>query len=350
MGLSNKFQRLSLLMEPDVQRMIERQLQRTTGHDAVRFDELRGVVNYQRQGALLWQPRAEKIGEWSHELALFRWYWYGFKFGEGPHRRLDVVHREGENYGLIELTTDAINVDSERDAAVLAQLAAQLARADGVLRVQQPDRVCYFALYDGKSSEPPRGEVLRDTAVSQRPDWMTSDPHEQPADGVPNFIPATVGSAKSFSVPPPSRHDSTMSLRPGASRTMPPPVAPIEVRPSEVRPSELAPAPIRDPKREIFMPLAQTALGDVAASTPGFRQALLVVRVETAQGKGRYFVQLVALNPEGNLVALDPSRGLLEAAAQMIAEDARDGNGRWSKLAARLRATERGAAVELEVS
>lgn len=344
MALSNKFRRLALLMEPDVQRMLERHAQRTAGNDSVRLDERAGVASYQRGGALLWQPRAEKIGEWSHELALFRWYWSGVKFGEGPHRRLDVVHREGETYGLVELTTDAINVESGPDADLVAFLAGQLARADGVLRAVAADRVVYYALYDSKPSEAPRGELLRDTAVtsgSERPSWMANE-------------------SKPFSVAPPAAHRMT-SLRPGGSRSMP---APIEVSGDDgfdIPPAPRAPLlqtpppppplslPVREPAREIFMPVAQTALGDLAATLPAFAQALVVLRVDTANGKGRFFVQLVALDSGGDLISLDPSRALLEASAKMIADDARDGNGRWRKLAARLRPTARGASVDLDV-
>src|SRR5688572_13368538 len=120
MALSEKFRRLAALMEPDIQRMLERHAQRTGGHDAVRFDEKSGVVSYQRSGALLWQPRFEKLGEWSNQLAVFRWYWAGMKFGEGPHRRVDIIHREGESYGLLELTIENVNVGSEADADLVA--------------------------------------------------------------------------------------------------------------------------------------------------------------------------------------------------------------------------------------
>jgi len=335
MPLSNKFRRLALLMEPDVQRMIEKHAQRVAGHDNVRFDERSGLVTFSRQGSVVSQPRAEKIGEWVPELALFRWWFVGIKFGEHAHRRLDVAYREGEQYGMPELITETITLDSASEADTVAFLAAQLARADGVLRATQGERVVYFALFDQKPSDAPRAPDLRDTSVnsaSQRPSWMSSDP---------------------FSVAPPQRHERT-SLRPG-SHTMPP-VAPIEVSsddgfdiPRPPRTPSLA-APVREPTREIFMPVAQTALGDIAAAVPGFGQALVVVRVDTTPGKGRFFVQLVAVDNEGDLIALDPSRALLEAAGRMIADDARDGNGRWHKLAARLRPTERGASVDLDVA
>jgi hypothetical protein len=356
MALSNKLRRLALLVEPDVQKMIEKHAQRVAGHDSVRYDERSNLVTYARQGSVIFQPRAEKIAEYAHELGLFRWWFVGIKFGEHAHRRLDVAYREGEQYGLTELTTESITVDTPTDADTVAFLAAQLARADGVLRATQGEKVIYFALFDNKPSDAPRAPDLRDTSVnspSQRPPVDTDRPV--------NFRPAIVGApAKPFSIAPMPRYEST-SLRPGsASRSMPPP-SPIEVStddgfdipPPPRAPSVPTPAinniPIREPKRELFMPFAQTALGDVGASVPGFGQALLVVRVETSNGKGRFFVQLVALDADGDLIALDPSRALLDAAARMIADDARDGNGRWHKLAARLRPTERGASVDLDV-
>lgn len=332
MPLSNKFRRLALLMEPDVQRMIEKHAQRVAGHDHVRFDERSGLVTFSRQGSVLSQPRAEKIGEWVPELALFRWWFVGIKFGEHAHRRLDVAYREGEQYGMPELTTETIALESASEADTVAFLAAQLARVDGVLRATQGEKVVYFALFDQKPSDAPRAPELRDTNVnspSQRPAWMSGD---------------------RFSVAPPQIHERT-SLRPG-SRTMPP-LSPIEVSSDDgfdIPKAPRAPSlPVREPSREIFMPVAQTALGDIAAAVPGFAQALVVVRVETTASKGRFFVQLVAVDHEGDLIALDPSRALLEAAGRMIADDARDGNGRWHKLAARLKPTERGASVDLDV-
>jgi len=343
MPLSNKFRRLALLMEPDVQRMLERHAQRVAGHDGVRYDERANVVTYTRQGSVLAQPRAERIGEWSRDLAVFKWWFTGIKFGEHAHKRLDVAYREGEQFGMSELTTETLTVETAADADTVAHVAAQLARADGVLRATQGDRVIFFALFDSKGSDAPHALDLRDTAVTpsgQRPAWMQS-------------------SLNAFSVAPPAVHERVHekpSLRPGpGSRTIPP-LAPIEVSSDDgfgIPPPPRAPTanlPIRDPARTIFMPLAQLALGDVAATVPGFGQALLVIRIDNTSGnKGRYVVQLVALDPDGDLIALDPSRALLEAAGKMIADDVRDGNGRWLKLAARLRPTERGASVDLDV-
>lgn len=364
MPLSNKLRRVALLMEPDVQRTLEKQAHRVAGHDGARFDDRTGTMVFSRNGGVLWQPRAERIGDWLPDLGMFYWWWHGTKFAEFPRSKLDVIYREGQNYALPELTTDSVGAESLDDAELLAHLALQLLRADGLHRSRAVDRVSWFALFGGGASEAPRmpsdAASLRDTSVnsaSQRPAWLTTDPHEAGVGSGPAFVPAKVGAPKgAWSIaPPPSRPSGERAALLGA-RTMPP----VEVSPEPVvdaipkAPRAPAPPPpnlpVREPTREIFMPVAQTALAEVAATVPQFAQALVVVRVEAVQpGKHRFFVQLVALDDDGDLISLDPSRALLDAATKMIADDARDGNGRWHKLAARLRPTARGASVDVEV-
>ncbi len=383
MALENKLKRLVLLMEPDIQRMLEKQAQRAVGYDDVRWDERAGYASFLRGGGVLWQPRAEKIGEWSAELAMFRWWWTGIRFGEHGRTRLDAAYREGERYGLSELTTDPVAIDALDDAEALARLAAQLSRADGVVRLQRGDRVTFVALFDAKGESTRPSELaesrLRDTAVtrpSQRPSWIASDPLEQPTDRPAPFVPAAIGAPppmagrRPFSVAPPPHAgmDDPRGARGALGVRSIPPVRPIDVSPDDLEepqipapprlpshtptppPLVVSRAPIREPSRETFMPVAQAALGDVTSTVPGFGQALVVVRVEVdAHGKGRFFVQLVAANAAGDLTPVDPSRALLDAVAKLIADDARDGNGRWRRLSARLRPTPRGASVDLEV-
>lgn len=349
MPISNKLRRIALLSEPDVHRTLERQAQRIAGHEGARFDDRTGTVVFTRGGASIWQPRAERFGDWIPDIGMFYWWWHGVKFGEHPRSKLDVIYREGDSYGLSELTTDSVGVETQEDADLLAHLALQLLRADGLHRVRHGDRVSYFALFGAPASEAPRA-----AGGDSRPAWLTTDPHEQPTQQTSSFRPA----ASAWSVAPQPRQPSGERAALGG-RTIPPldvlPDTTFDVIPKAPRPMTPPPPqvtlPIRDPARELFMPVAQMALAEVAASTPGFGQALLVVRVEIApNGKHRFFVQLVAKDAEGDLVSLDPSRALLDAVTKMIADDARDGNGRWSKLAARLRPTARGASVDLDVA
>ncbi|MBI2388257.1 MAG: hypothetical protein HYV09_01460 [Deltaproteobacteria bacterium] len=367
MPLSNKLRRVALLMEPDVQRTLERQAQRVAGHDAARFDDRTGTVVFTRHGGVLWQPRAERIADWVPDLGMFYWWWHGAKFAEFPRSKLDVIYREGQNYALSELTTDSVGAESLEDAELLTHLALQLLRADGLYRSRAVDRVSWFALFGGGASEAPRmvsdGSSLRDTNItsaSQRPAWLTTDPHETGVGIGPSFVPAAVGAPKTaWSVAPPPRNPSGERAALLGVRTMPPldlsPEPMLDAIPKAPRaptpPPPQVNLPIREPAREIFMPVAQTALADIATTVPQFAQALVVVRVEAVQpGKHRFFVQLVALDGGGDLISLDPSRALLDAATKMISDDARDGNGRWHKLAARLRPTARGASVDVEVA
>jgi hypothetical protein len=374
--LANKFRRLALLMEPDIQRMLDKQAQRTLGHDDVRFDPQAGVATFLRHGGMLWQPRAEKIGVWHGDVGLFRWWWTGVGLSEHSRTRLDMAYREGQRYQLPELTSDPVQLAGDQEAELLARLAAQLARADGFLRLASGYDVTFVALFEPRPGESTRPVAdLRDTSVtgSQRPAWMTTDPLDQPTDRPAQFTPAAVGSARpsvseprrGWSVAPPMPREGGGSMRSSASIRSLPPVRALELSPVDPslgdpvipKPPKLpeAPtptAPIREPNREIFMPVATAALADIVNVAPGFGQALVVVRVEveSATSKGRFFVQLVCSDDVGELVALDPSRALLDAAAKFIGDDVRDGNGRWKKLVARLRPTPRGASVDVEVS
>ncbi|MGZ3452743.1 MAG: DUF6882 domain-containing protein [Polyangiales bacterium] len=374
--LANKFRRLALLMEPDIQRMLEKQAQRSLGHDDVRFDERQGFASFLRHGGMLWQPRAEKIGVWHGEVGLFRWWWTGTGLSEHARTRLDMSYREGQRYQLPELTSDPVQLEGEEEAEMLARLAAQLSRADGCLRLAQGEDVTYVALFEAKPGESTRPVAdLRDTTVtgSQRPAWLTVDPLDQPTDRPAQFVPAAIGSARppaqpeqrrGWSIAPPvARHDPGPMRSSLGIRSIPP-VRALEVSPDDespvIPPPPRVPTPpppaitaaIREPNRAIFMPVASAALADLVSVAPGFGQALVVVRVEveSASSKGRFFVQLVCSDESGELVSLDPSRALLDAAAKFIGDDVRDGNGRWKKLVARLRPTPRGASVDVEVS
>jgi hypothetical protein len=64
--------------------------------------------------------------------------------------------------------------------------------------------------------------------------------------------------------------------------------------------------------------------------SPGFRQGLLVMTVDH-DARGRHLVvQLVVIDAQGELNALDPPIELVEAAAAL------SGDARWRKLTARI--------------
>jgi len=363
MPLDQKFRRFALLMESEIARMLERQEAQTRGAEEVRPDQAHGTVTYLRQGAAIWQARVEKIAEHSADLGVFKWWFHGFS-PELDRVRLGLAFREGERWQMHELTKEQLFVDAD-EAELVCQVAAQLARADGILRVPGEGHATWYALYDardGGSTRPP--SELRDTQVnrgSERPAWMVGglelDSGPSPRAG---FRPAVVG--MTHSVPPPaaSRTGPIPPSRPTMGVRSLAPSPGLEVSPDDFGSTIPAPAPaprtvqstlpVREIRRELFLPVAQSALAEVVQQIDGFRQALLVVRIDLEQSKGRFVVQLVGIDAAGDLHALDASRPLVDAVAKLIGDDSRDGNGRWKKLVVRMRHTERGAAVEQTIA
>jgi serine/threonine protein kinase len=117
--------------------------------------------------------------------------------------------------------------------------------------------------------------------------------------------------------------------------------------PSQPRGAASRPAgAIREPKAHVLQPLADAALAELSIAVPlGFRKALLILTLDLAAAKARYFVQLVALDDTAELWSTDASAELVRAAGSMIVADAQDGNGRWQRLVLRLRRGTREATV-----
>ena len=364
MPLDDKFRRFATLMQGEVNAMRERQGSRVAGADAVEFDAASGLAAWMRSGNVLWRARSELIGSFSPEIGLFRWSWAGRQTELGA-SKIDKVYREGQRHQIGQLACESLAIEVENEADALAKIAAVLVHADGIVRREEGTRIAFYALFDGASestasmgavsSNPPRTGA----AGSARPSPTSQLPLNEAQANAPAFRPAAVGAAYSIA---PLAPGASSARRPTVSPRSIAPMAPIELSPDmhlapAPRPSAVpavssaAPsAPIREPSREAFFPVAQQALAAIAVALPqGFHQALLVITLDLQESKSRFFLQLVASDDQGNLVSLDPSRELFEATGKMIAEDARSGNGRWRKLAARLSATSRGAAVDVEV-
>jgi hypothetical protein len=366
--LDDRLRKLAASMAGDVARSRQRHAHRVAGHDAVVFDDL-GNVQFRRGPSVLHRARAEVLASFSPELGLFRWGWAGRGAG-GSFSAIDAAFREGKRFGFSELTSDQLTVDTDEDAHLLIDVAAQLARAEAVVHREEGTRIVFFALFDGVTAAP----------------GSQATPREAPqAPGA--FRPAQVGT---FSLAPPSATHAPALRRTGSPpmRSLPP-VAPIEVsddpddfdavadrlfppshRPSTAPVPDLKTAPpppggtpmergsiptpappeVRQPSRATFFPLAQIALAHVNAALGGaFHQALLVITIDVQATKGRFFVQLVASDRRGDLSSLEPTRDLLDATARFIGEDSREGNARWRRLVARLTATAKGASVDVEV-
>ena len=305
MALSEKFQRLAAVFEPEIAKMASRPQQRLGRYDDAHFDGSIEVLSFWRDGALLAQGKAALLGVYNPQFGLFRWWFHGRGARVAGKTRLDKALAEASEYAIPELAVDHIEGASEADVLALARVMAHVARAEGVVRIADEYGVSFVALFEG-----------------------TLDVRAPPAAPAP---------ARNYSVAAPA---AAPEINAALSRVR-------TISGAQVP----AVAPVRDPSREVLAPLVQAGLGLAAAQMPrGFAQALLIVVVEMREAKARFFVQLVGLDASNELVSIDTTRELQDTAAKMIAEDARSGNGRWGKMVVRLRRTERGASVEVTVT
>jgi hypothetical protein len=294
MGLGAPFRRLLALHEHDVARMRARFAARVSGYDAIQHSPTERLVTFVQGSRTLWTARAEPLGRFLGDMGLLRWWWHG-KLGS-VRSRLDQIVAEGQRYGVEELTKDSIQTESTEASDTLCALAAHLAGADGLLRLDEGDDSAFFVLYDSSGSH------------------IT--------------IPA----------PAISVHSLTPAAHP--SQSLPPPeVAPV---------ASSAPA---EPPRELVSPVAVETMSVVHASLPGgFRQALLTVVIDARGEKARLFVHLCVADLNGDLQSLDPSQSLFDAVVAMVSEQRRRGGADLHKLVLRVRPTDRGASVDVTVA
>lgn len=382
MSFDEKFRRAFELLQPEISRMLERQRAKISGYDDVKWDEASNEAAYFRGGAAIWRPVAEPLARYTPDLGLFRWAWAGRALGHTAKARIDLAYREAHEMSIAEVQTDQVYCDSEKDAEAIAALGAQLARADGILKVSDGTRVAFVALWDPATHVPGHADTAprraRPSQAPPRDPGLDLTPYDRPLTTGPAFRPAVVGSARPSQTPPPGAAARRSVAMPGPPR-MPTPIAPIPVvaddpwdapyvppppaapreshepvresREPRERVSAPSPAlPVREPSPGVFRPVAQLVLGALSTAMPhGFREAMFLMSLDVHEGKGRFYVHLVASAPTGELFAPEPSRELLEATARMVTDDAREGNGRWRKLIAKLSATDQGVAVDLEV-
>jgi hypothetical protein len=288
------FQRLASMHQREVLRMQERYAARVNGHDGVQHSPTERLVSFLQGDRVLWTARAEPLARFAGDMGLLRWWWHG-KLGS-TRSRLDAIVAEGQQFGVEELTRDSVQTETLEVSDTICQLAAHLAGAEGLFRLDDGDDSSFFALYDA-----PRSQIT---------------------------IPAPPITTRTL---PPAAH---------SSRSLPPPA-----------PTPSSPALPAEPPRELVSPVAVETMAVVHAALPrGFRQALLTVVIDAQGEKARVFVSVTAADAQGDLVSLDASQRLFEAVVTMVSEQRRRGGADLRKLAMRLRPTERGASVDVTVS
>jgi hypothetical protein len=204
---------------------------------------------------------------------------------------MDRAYSEAQRNELQIVLSRQIVLDDTADAEMLARLACHLGRSHGMILRAEGSQIAYYAMFESAAS-------LERTL-------------SEPA-------------------PPPRMPALALDVGGDVMRSMPPP--PVAARPSHL-PSE---RPLREPSLELVVPIVHAAGGAVRKALGGsFQTAILVIVVDTSRDKARFYVQLVAVSPFGELEAPDTSRELLDAVSTFLVADAKSGNGRWRKLVVR---------------
>ena len=318
------FEKLALLIEPEIHRMLDAQAELSAGADDDLLDETDNVVRFTKAGNLVWEPRAEFIGVFMWDVGFWR-YWWGGKSLRTP-TKLDAAFAEGQRIGSTVLTGDRIHIDSEEEANLIARVCAQLARATGVYLVHEPEAVRFYALFSTPTSggakrapgAPPSTLSRQMAAVVAGPPQTVSRQMAAVVAGPPPTVSRQMAAV--VAGPPP-----TVSRQMAAA--MPPPSV------SQQMAAVTISGPPRKPSSAELSPLASHANTVVRAGmTKGFEQAVIVVNVDHSASKGRFFVQIVASDLKGRLVPIDASRDVFEAAVALVSEDVKSGAARFRRL------------------
>lgn len=344
----DKLWRLVELMERDIARMLDNQAARVAGFDDVDFDPLHGLITYVGENRRLWTAQVEAIGTYSADVSMFRWSWSAYERPAGR-ARLNVVFAEGQRLGITSLTSAQTHVQDEDHAIRLAHAAAALARASGVYRTREPHRLTFYAMFEVSAgteerlAHSPLPPSVR--AGSRFPPAMTRAPSSRPPPrGTGESVyPAPMQLSGAAHLPKPARAPIMSMLPPpppvmsGAEAALPNSRDRWFDADSGKAAVEQPTQPPREPSRDMLMPIANMALTAVVAAVPqGFVQAVLVVDVTVAEARARFSAVLVALDLQGDLVALATPQAVMDAVGAMILEDVKSGNGRWKRLLIRL--------------
>ena len=309
MPLEESTRRFAFLLQRDLRRIEDRERAHRDRGEEVRYDAVSRVATWEtRRGDVVGRWYGESLATYNARDRILRWSWAFRSTTEGG-THAELVFKEGQTRGVPQLSMSVVNDVTEEEAMFLVRLGAVAARADGI----------HVKKKDGDEDSI---EIIGLFESSRPSDRLKAS------------------SANRISVPPPPVAPSfpTPTPRP-AHRSLPP--APAITELYEPRPGSRPPAIPRDepvdtplsvpPAREHFLPIANMAIAWCARRSPGYRQGLLVMTVDRDDRRGRHLVvQLVVIDVEGQLLALDPPVELVEAAAAM------SGEARWRKLTARI--------------
>lgn len=328
MPLEEPTRRLALSVQPDLERMVDRERLRAARGEQVIYDAFSRMATWQtRRGEIIGRWYGEVLAAWVVRDRFLRWTWTSrpssaSEFGSvAGASHAEVVSREGEERGVPQLAMGVVADLDEDEAITLARLGVVVARGEGLEIRRNGAEIELVGLFDAPR---PRAKEADPSRYSVPPPPVTRS-----------------------SSPPGARGRSTA---PGASRSSPPappygplpPIREIFGPPSRRRSS---PPPrerrIREPARVLFLPVASMVLDRVAKAAPGYQQALFVLAVDRRAPRDprddlRLSVQLVVLDASSALRAIDLPGEIVASAARLVEADHDDGNGPWRKLSARI--------------
>lgn len=323
MPLDESSRRFAFLLQRDLRRIEDRERSRRDRGEEVRYDAVSRVATWEtRRGDVVGRWYGESIATFNARDRIFRWSWAFRATTEGG-THAELVFKEGQSKGVPQLSMSVVNDVTAEEAMILARLGAVAARADGI-HVQK------------KEGDEDSVEVIGLFESSRPSDHLR------------------ISSANRISVPPPPVAVAPSLPTPtprAAYRSLPPITELYEPRHSSRPPAgivrdEPVDTPLSEPPaRERLLPIANMAIVWCGQRSPGFRQGLLVMTVDADPRRGRHLVvQLVVIDVEGQLHALDPPVELVEAGAAMSVD------ARWRKLTARITPkTDGGATLHVDV-
>ena len=325
MPLDEATRRFAFLLQRDLRRITERREQHAARGDVLKFDSVtRIAVMQSRRGEAVHRLFGEILATYEPHDRILRWAWAG-RSSSAPPTHGDVVFREGQSRGVPQLSMSVIGDLDFDDAKALVELGALVARAEGIHERIVTGNTEFIALFD----RPRPSEVVepaRESRFSVPPPPVAEkapDPKAPPARAYRSIPPIReIFEPRTGSSPP----------RAGSIPQSTPPVA----------------KRLQEPSRALFLPVANAALAALQRGSKSYLQGLFVVTLDrepstsreprepSTPDKRRLVVQLVVIDAAGILRALDPPADVVEAAATMVEEDRREGNGQWRKLSARI--------------
>lgn len=337
MPLDEATHRFAFLLQRDLRRITDRREQHAARGDVLKFDSVtRIAVMQSREGESVHRLFGEILATYEPHDRILRWAWAG-RSSSAPPTHGDVVFREGQSRGVPQLSMSVIGDLDFDDAKALVELGALVARAEGIHERIVSGNTEFIALFDrprpSESVEP-----ARESRFSVPPPPVAEkavDPKAPPSRAYRSippireiFEPRTGSSPpRAGSIPPPAPAPTSTSSP--SSRATSPSTPPVAKK-------------LQEPSRALFLPVANAALAALQRGSKSYLQGLFVVTLDrepleaSTSDKRRLVVQLVVIDAAGILRALDPPADVVEAAASMVEEDRREGNGQWRKLSARI--------------